>query len=89
MTLFNWGENPRGMWTLVIETKQDFKNSIGKLKHFSLTFYGIRKNFKRSPKKKYQDLKQRAYFPDRKNIEKIYEREIIESRTINIKSKNF
>ncbi len=41
MTLFNWGETPRGKWTLRVETlPSDDQNYVGRLQSFSLVLYG-------------------------------------------------
>ncbi|RNA36541.1 PC3-like endoprotease variant B [Brachionus plicatilis] len=88
MTLFNWGENPRGTWKLIIETKNDSSNSIGRLQHFSLILYGTKQTYKRFMQQRYKDFKHMAFFPDKITIQKIYERELIQSREIKISHKN-
>ena len=43
MTVFNWGESPRGVWKLVIEPrtrKNSNKLNNGLLQHYSLVFFG-------------------------------------------------
>jgi subtilisin-like proprotein convertase family protein len=44
MTLFNWGESPRGKWRLIIQSRRKNENTInnGRLEYFSLKFYGIK-----------------------------------------------
>jgi hypothetical protein len=45
MTVHNWGENPKGQWTLMVKdnSKDSSKTSgQGQLVSWSLTFYGIR-----------------------------------------------
>ena len=44
MTLFNWGESPRGVWRLLVEprTLNSKTHNTGQIEHFSLVFYGAR-----------------------------------------------
>lgn len=85
MTLFNWGENPRGIWKLVIEANEDIQKSNGKLQSFSLIFFGMKLNEKRSINERYKDYKHKTFFPDKETIQKIYQRELVQSRKTKIK----
>lgn len=91
MTLFNWGESPRGTWKLMIETKNE--DNYGQLDHFSLVFFGSKsskdsKNKQHQTRKRSGELKlKKAFVPSESLIKKIYYDELDLSRKVDIKQK--
>ena len=86
MTVFNWGETPKGVWKLIIEprTRPNAKQpNNGRIDHFSLVFYGtkfddgneIKGNSKQS-KRSSSDLKARAFRATDDDVKEIYENEL-------------
>ncbi len=91
MTLFNWGESPRGKWKLMIETKND--ENYGQIDHFSLIFFGSKSNKDSKSKqeersKRSDELKlKKAFVPSESLIKKIYYDELDLSRKAKIETK--
>ena len=91
MTLFNWGESPRGKWKLMIETKNH--DNYGQIDHFSLVFFGSKsskdsKNNQHETRKRSDELKlKKAFVPSESLIKKIYYDELDLSRKANIEHK--
>lgn len=92
MTLFNWGESPKGVWKLVVEsrTKNSKTPNSGQIDHFSLVFYGTKLESESTtnsssssgeesqPKlrKRFADLNARAFRASEHDVREIYENEL-------------
>jgi len=92
MTLFNWGESPRGKWKLVIETQNE--DNYGQIDHFSLVLFGSKSSKESKPTMQHETRKRsgelklkKAFVPSDSLIKKIYYDELDLSRKTSIQQK--
>ena len=93
MTLFNWGESPRGKWRLNIETKPSTQAS-GKIEHFSLVFYGSKQDDDKEysaetdvGRRHSRSMEKKAFVPSEKDLNRMYAYEMKSSRETRIVNK--
>jgi hypothetical protein len=96
MTLFNWGESPRGKWTFIFETKptetvnETPDTNAGTIDSLSIVFYGSKLSENPKLEKRLatmNHLVKKAFIPTGKQIKRMYDYELKKSRESKIVNK--
>lgn len=92
MSLFNWGESPIGVWTLVIESKSSMPiiRNRGQINYFALKLFGTTKSNNQISVQRFvpNDNEQTSFSPTYEDIKNKYNEEKHNSRHTRIMSKS-